>query len=1385
MANIIKSEDLFEKELFKVLIDEINKAETEVKKLEGNLGQLGSKLKESLQGAKIDNLENINKILNGSKEANKHLEQQIQLEKQIAGLQEKKKKLQDEINNRSEKNRVAEINLQKAREKAIDNFNKKEKEAQDNINKTTELQKQQAIQKQKQLEQERLDEIRLQKEREKAFDNYEKNLKKQEEQKNKDYQQEVDRIQKEKELNEKKSESERLDDIRLQKAREKAFDDYEKKLKREEELIQKANEKQINETNKIAEKERIRAEKEANAIARENAKKEKEAGKLAEKEAKEAEKLANAYNRLEKNTRELKNESKRLGAEMLELEKAGKKSTKAYYDLEKQYDKVTKSAQEGDKALKKLDSQVGDNFRNVGNYGKALGGLTQLLQRMGMAFGIYEVAQFGKGLLTTQVQLDRLRLSLQNVSGSTKEYQANFAFLRNISLSYGQDLLSLVDTYKNFMASTEESNLLLGERRRIYESIIKAGSALALSNEDVEGTLRAVQQMFSKGTIQAEELRQQLGDRLPGAFSLMAKAVGVSEARLGEMMKNGQIMTDEVMPKFAILLEEQFGKKASKNLETLNGAWNAFKTNLTLYIDQAQASVNINKSLAWAIKRVGENIGGILKATRQVVTAFLLYKATLVAVDVRQRVLSSGFYNLIKSFFKGELSIKSLISSFRALKVSTEGFSSSLKSISLFAVIQGITTLTEKFIDLANGTDLARERYLLYQGAVSKGNKKANDFLRGINDEFFTYQKKQQEDRKKGLISEEQLKKNIANAELIREEKIQKRIGELQRSIQVAKTKRVEIRADYKGMSPDEIVKKQLEAGDDYEKLWAISEHSIDFNKRVAKTYDMLGANATDFSEQLMALNEELNKYNVLGQGTAKVNNKTSYSYKPIIKDLKTVEIEYKTINDYLQDHINLLNEIELYNSERGATVRATQFEDEFKRQMEEVQINGEYNLEILAKLKKEERDFLIDAEKKQTEIVIKQRKDEFEKRTKSLEESLDKEKQDYLSNFAEQQTKLATAEENLSRARYNIKNEKVGSKKYAKDTVKIKQLEEEVEAQRKIYDTLTLEARAKFDERSAELQKARESESKEIGRWEIQKAKELEDKVSDIKKKAFDERTQEEKDLIYAHDEWRLNNIKKLSNSTNDLIQMGMDAYVKSLERNISLVEDRMNRLNQSIDFLQQKAATGNITANESLAKAQEDQLNAEKEKAKFQRTIQRMQFAMTIFNAYNSNIQNAKVGENPFTKTITDISALTAFVGSLPTFYEGTDTTIKDALGNPHLQGKDGYVVRVDGSEKVLNPYLSAKTGNLTTRDIAQIAEDRLKGKLVYGNEINSTANNMWANMQLIDEIQDLKSIIKNKPETNIAMGEIVGGVMKIVETTKVANTTTRNIHRFNKKI
>ena len=127
---------------------------------------------------------------------------------------------------------------------------------------------------------------------------------------------------------------------------------------------------------------------------------------------------ANAYKKLAKNTRDLKNESKRLGAEMLILEQSGKKNTKAYRDLSNQYRRVTVSAKQGDKALKKLDKSVGDNFRNVGNYKDAIRGLVGVLGTLGAGIGLGQIFRNVTGVM---MDFDQAQADLTAISGKTKD----------------------------------------------------------------------------------------------------------------------------------------------------------------------------------------------------------------------------------------------------------------------------------------------------------------------------------------------------------------------------------------------------------------------------------------------------------------------------------------------------------------------------------------------------------------------------------------------------------------------------------------------------------------------------------------------------------------------------------------------------------------------------------------------------------------------------------------------------------------------------------------------------------------------------------------------------------------------------------------------------
>ena len=208
--------------------------------------------------------------------------------------------------------------------------------------------------------------------------------------------------------------------------------------------------------------------------------------------------------------------------------------------------------------------------------------------------------------------------------------------------------------------------------------------------------------------------------------------------------------------------------------------------------------------------------------------------------------------------------------------------------------------------------------------------------------------------------------------------------------------------------------------------------------------------------------------------------------------------------------------------------------------------------------------------------------------------------------------------------------------------------------------------------------------------------------------------------------------------------------------------------------------AVNGNIEATESLALNEKEQARIQKNIETEQRRIEMLKLAQSVYSTYASYASNPEI-KNPLTKTVSDMTVLSQFVKSLPTFYKGTETDVKTALGNPDLQGKDGYIVRVDGSEKILNPKLSAMTGNMTTYEIAKLAEGHRLGKMVKSGDGAIQIKNNWETNLLIDKLDSLQKTIRDKSENSVEVGEILGGVMHIVETNKKTNTTTRNIRRY----
>jgi tape measure domain-containing protein len=262
------------------------------------------------------------------------------------------------------------------------------------------------------------------------------------------------------------------------------------------------------------------------------------------------------------------------------------------------------------------------------------------------------VVEMGRSAFTSVTELSRLQGAMRNVLGTDAEYQQSMKYLRQLSQDYGQDLIVLTKTYTNFIASSNSTNLSLKARQGIYESIVKAGGALRLSNEQIEGSLLAVSQMFSKGNVSAEELRGQLGERLPGAFGIMAEALGVSEKQLNKMLEQGEVLAEEALPKFAAALEATYGAKAQNNLEEIGGANSRLTSKILSQVAAWNDQYGATRRAAGAIVWITDNLGLLLRLLGTVAAAVGIYNVAIRASAVAMALKSGAL--TVNSFLSGQ-----------------------------------------------------------------------------------------------------------------------------------------------------------------------------------------------------------------------------------------------------------------------------------------------------------------------------------------------------------------------------------------------------------------------------------------------------------------------------------------------------------------------------------------------------------------------------------------------------------------------------------------------------------------------------------------------------------------------------------------------------------
>lgn len=176
--------------------------------------------------------------------------------------------------------------------------------------------------------------------------------------------------------------------------------------------------------------------------------------------------------------------------------------------------------------------------------------------------------------------MERIRLALDTATGSAEKGAEAFEYARGISRQYGVDLQTTAKQLGLFTAATEGFGLKVEHSRYIFEAFTKASRALGLSADDLQGIFTALQQILSKGVVQMEELRQQLGDRLPGAINFFSKAIGIPIEQLFKLTQKGLVPANESMLLFAKTIDERFGPGVAKAMTGVQATITRVKNDL-------------------------------------------------------------------------------------------------------------------------------------------------------------------------------------------------------------------------------------------------------------------------------------------------------------------------------------------------------------------------------------------------------------------------------------------------------------------------------------------------------------------------------------------------------------------------------------------------------------------------------------------------------------------------------------------------------------------------------------------------------------------------------------------------------------------------------------
>ncbi len=540
-------------------------------------------------------------------------------------------------------------------------------------------------------------------------------------------------------------------------------------------------------------------------------------------------------------------------------------------------------------------------------------------------------------------------------------------------------------------------------------------------------------------------------------------------------------------------------------------------------------------------------------------------------------------------------------------------------------------------------------------------------------------------------------------------------------------------------------------------------------------------------------------------------------------KGLKEINDEFKLANDYTNTKYNLQGKIDQQDKGRLAREKATTEELIIQKHAYDEIRQQEINL-IDDQIEREKQQLLFNSDKAirdielANEIAAKKTKIEnnnYNEQVILIKKNITDEKQrqiDLEKLYTDHQQKLKKiASENIpekEQAQLRILIAENTNKELAE--IEKKAQEKQNEENKKAFEK-TIESREKIRKDNAnadinQLQREYNEKEKKLDLFNLKETNQLEKQISAKKvaeiqaeadrKKALTENIaereaiQNEANIAIQEETERLSatlakNEQTVLNQAISQSQKILDVIAKEEAKKAELrqqgYDKQISDAEKNIETQRRLAEKG---AQNTLAEAEASKVQLERQKELEKQQEVKRQKAIAFFKLFSSYAE--KDPNTALQKALKDTLIAEAIAGA---FFEGTERVSDDLQGNKVHNGRDGYRIAVDGSERILTGEQNNKVGNISNDELANLAHDYRLGILDtakyaimpsadFSKNVENSAL-LHQTIQLNKRIESLEKTLKDKPVHNFSFDNY-GNIIEETIANGMKKITTHKLKR-----